>query len=106
MRSFRALEKECVRNIGLMWLMKGLVPDHNTIANFRKDNPKAIARIIRITVNLASNFEIIDGRLVAGDDTKLRAQNAKKNNFNPASIQRHIPHIDNKLLEYNTILSQ
>jgi len=39
MRSFRILEKECSRNIELMWLSKGLVPDHNTIANFRKNNP-------------------------------------------------------------------
>jgi hypothetical protein len=45
MRSSRTLEKECNRNIELMWLLKGLVPDHNTIANFRKDNSKAIARI-------------------------------------------------------------
>jgi transposase len=44
MRSSRTLEKECNRNIELMWLLKGLVPDH-TIANFRKDNSKAIARI-------------------------------------------------------------
>ena len=106
MRSSRVLEKECVRNIELMWLMKGLVPDHNTIANFRKDNPKAIARIFRATVNLASHFELIGGSLVAGDSTKLRAQNSKKNNFNPAKIERHIAYIDNKLLEYNKILSQ
>ena len=106
MRSSRVLEKECVRNIELMWLMKGLVPDHNTIANFRKDNPKAIARIFRATVNLAAHFELIGGSLVAGDSTKLRAQNSKKNNFNPAKIERHIAYIDNKLLEYNKILSQ
>src|SRR5579862_2801368 len=42
MRSSRVLEKECSRNIELMWLMKGLAPDHNTISNFRKNNPKAI----------------------------------------------------------------
>ena len=41
MRSSRTLEKECGRNIEVMWLMKGLVPDHNTISNFRKDNPMA-----------------------------------------------------------------
>ena len=34
-RSSRQLEKECKRNIEVMWLMRGLVPDHNTIANFR-----------------------------------------------------------------------
>ena len=106
MRSSRVLEKECVRNIELIWLMKSLVPDHNTIANFRKDNPKAIARVFRATVNLASYFELIGGSLVAGDSTKLRAQNSKKNNFNPAKIERHIAYIDNKLLEYNKALAQ
>ena len=106
MRSSRVLEKECVRNIELIWLMKSLVPDHNTIANFRKDNPKAIARVFRATVNLALHFELIGGSLVAGDSTKLRAQNSKKNNFNPAKIERHIAYIDNKLAEYNKILAQ
>ena len=106
MRSSRILEKECVRNMELIWLMKSLVPDHNTIANFRKDNPKAIARVFRATVNLASHFELIGGSLVAGDSTKLRAQNSKKNNFNPRKIERHIAHIDNKLAEYNKVLAQ
>ena len=44
-----------------MWLLKGLVPDHNTIANFRKDNPKAIARVFRATVKLAMHSELIGG---------------------------------------------
>jgi transposase len=49
-RSSRGLEKECKRNIELMWLLKGLVPDHNTISNFRKDNPKAIKKVFRATL--------------------------------------------------------
>lgn len=106
MRSSRTLEKECSRNIELMWLLKGLVPDHNTIANFRKDNPKAIARVFRATVKLASHFELIGGILVAGDSTKLRAQNSKKNNFNPGKIERHIAYIDAKLEEYNATLAK
>src|SRR5437868_14158812 len=36
-RSSRQLEKECRRNIEMIWLMKELVPDHNTISNFRRD---------------------------------------------------------------------
>jgi len=106
MRSSRTLEKECSRNIELMWLLKGLVPDHNTIANFRKDNPKAIARVFRATVKLASHFELIGGILVAGDSTKLRAQNSKKNNFNPNKIERHIAYIDAKMEEYNATLAK
>ena len=106
MRSSRTLEKECSRNIELMWLLKGLVPDHNTIANFRKDNPKAIARVFRATVKLAAHFELIGGALVAGDSTKLRAQNSKKNNFNPNKIERHIAYIDARLEEYNSALAK
>ena len=106
MRSSRTLEKECSRNIELMWLLKGLVPDHNTIANFRKDNPKAIARVFRATVKLASQFELIGGALVAGDSTKLRAQNSKKNNFNPSKIERHIAYIDARLEEYSSALAK
>ncbi|SKB54065.1 Transposase [Salegentibacter salinarum] len=49
-RSSRILEKECRRNIEMMWLMEQLSPDHNTIANFRKDNPDAIKRVFRATV--------------------------------------------------------
>ncbi len=81
-RSSRALEKECKRNIELMWLMKELAPDHNTISNFRKDNEKAIRKVFRYTVSIAKQFDLIGGKLVAGDSTKLRAQNSKKNNFN------------------------
>jgi transposase len=104
-RSSRQLEKECKRNIELMWLMKGLVPDHNTIANFRKNNPKAIRKVFHATVSLAKNFDLIGGKLLAGDGTKLRAQNSKKNNFNVKKIERHIAYIDYKLNEYSTILA-
>jgi transposase len=106
MRSSRILEKECSRNIELIWLLKGLIPDHNTIANFRKDNPKAIGRVFRSTVKMAAHFELIGGTLVAGDSTKLRAQNSKKNNFNSNKIERHIAYIDARLEEYNAALAK
>jgi len=105
-RSSRQLEKECVRNMEVKWLLRGLVPDHNTISNFRKDNPKAIKKVFRATVELAKNFELIGGKLLAGDGTKLRAQNSKKNNFNQKKIDRHLAYIEAKLDEYNTILAQ
>ncbi len=105
-RSSRELEKECARNIEVIWLLKGLVPDHNTIANFRKNNHKAIAKVFQATVSLAHHFNLIGGRLVAGDSTKLRAQNSKKNNFNPAKIQRHIAYIDAKLEQYQQALAK
>lgn len=105
-RSTRDLEKECRRNIEVMWLLKFLRPDHNTISNFRRDNPKAIKKVFRTTVEIARHFDLIGGKLIAGDSTKLRAQNSKKNNFNQAKIDRHIAYIDNKLEEYTKALSE
>ena len=105
-RSSRDLEKECKRNIEVMWLLKCLQPDHNTISNFRRDNPKAIKKVFRATVQIAKHFNLIGGKLIAGDSTKLRAQNSKKNNFNQKKIDRHIAYIDNKLDEYNHQLSE
>ncbi|MGD0342978.1 MAG: IS1182 family transposase [Bacteroidales bacterium] len=105
-RSSRDLEKECKRNIEVMWLLKCLKPDHNTIANFRRDNPKAIKKVFRATVQIAKHFNLIGGKLIAGDSTKLRAQNSKKNNFNQAKIDRHIAYIDNKLEEYTRALAE
>ncbi|WP_246236383.1 IS1182 family transposase [Flavobacterium ajazii] len=104
-RSSRQLEKECGRNLEVMWLLRGLVPDHNTIANFRKNNEKSIRKVFRKTVSLAQDFELIGGTLLAGDSTKLRAQNSKKNNFNPNKIEKHIAYIDSKLEEYTQILA-
>ena len=54
-RSSRALGRECKRDIELIWLMKGLVPDRNTISNFRRDNSSAIEKVFRATVSMVKN---------------------------------------------------
>ena len=105
-RSSRQLEVECSRNIELIWLLGNLKPDHNTISRFRKDNPKAIKRVFRATVSIAKHHNLIGGVLIAGDSTKLRAQNSKKNNYNKKKIDRHIAYIDAKLEEHEQELAK
>jgi len=105
-RSSRQLERATKINIEVMWLLKGLSPDHNTISNFRKNNQKAIKKVFRASVSIAQAFELIGGKLIAGDSSKFRAQNSKKNNFNQKKIERHISYIDNKLAEYENILQK
>jgi transposase len=39
------LEHEAGRNVEVIWLTGRLVPDHKTIANFRKDNDPAIRKV-------------------------------------------------------------
>jgi len=104
-RSSRDLEKESKRNIEVMWLLKGLQPDHNTISNFRRDNPEPIRKVFNITVQTGKYFKLIGGKLLAGDGTKLRAQNSKKNNYNQYKIERHIEYIDRKIDEYSEMLA-
>ncbi|HSV87837.1 MAG TPA: transposase [Bacteroidales bacterium] len=105
-RSSRGLEKECGRNIELMWLLGMLVPDHNTISNFRRDNCPGIKKVFRATVGITKYFNLIGGELLAGDSTKLRAQNSKKNNFNQKKVDRHLQYIEEKLQEYNQSLAE
>jgi uncharacterized membrane-anchored protein YhcB (DUF1043 family) len=89
-----------------MWLLHTLSPDHNTISNFRRDNAKAIKKVFRETVRIAKHFNLIGGKLIAGDSTKFRAQNSKKNNYNQKKVERHLAYIEKKLSEYNQILSE
>ena len=105
-RSSRRLEKESKRNIEVMWLLSSLQPDHNTISNFRRDNPRAIKKVFIETVKIANYFNLIGATLIAGDSSKFRAQNSKKNNFNEKKISRHLEYIENKLQEYNQALAQ
>jgi transposase len=104
-RSSRCLEKECHRNLEVMWLLGQLAPDHNTIANFRKNNSRAITRVFRATVKLVQHFQLIGGELLAGDSTKLRAQNSKKNNYNQAKIARHLAYLEDRLSDCQKALS-
>jgi len=89
-----------------MWLLGQLKPDHNTIANFRKNNARAITRVFRATVRMARHFQLIGGELLAGDSTKLRAQNSKKNNYNRGKIARHLTYIEDRLTDCQLALGQ
>jgi Transposase and inactivated derivatives len=64
---------ECSRNIKVMWLLRGLTPNLNTISNFRRENgnDKAIRNVFRAIVHLAQNFDLIGGKLLSGYGTKL-----------------------------------
>src|SRR5271154_5102134 len=55
-QSSRRLERETQRNVELMWLTRRLMPDHKTIANFRKDNGKAIRGVCRQFVMLCRDL--------------------------------------------------
>jgi transposase len=106
MPSSRALETECHRNKEVIRLLKNLKPDHKTIPRFTQNNPKAIKRVFHQTVKIAQHFNLIGGLLIAGDSTKLRAQNSKKNNFNALKTERHLKYIDTKLVDFKKEINE
>ncbi len=99
-RSSRRLEDESKRNLELMWLLEKLTPDFKTIADFRKDNKKALKSIFRDFTKLCRDWDLYGKELVAVDGTKFRASNSKKNNYSQKKIQRHLKYIDEKIKEY------
>ena len=105
-RTCRKLEKACKTNIEMMWLTNEQRPHYKTIANFRKDNPKAFKEVFRYFVALLKDWKLIDGKTIAIDSFKIRAQNSLKNNFNERKVKRHIDYIDNKIAEYEQSLDQ
>ncbi|MDG2450589.1 MAG: IS1182 family transposase [Saprospiraceae bacterium] len=99
-RSCRKLEKACKVNIEMKWLINEQQPNFKTIANFRKDNPKSFKEVFRYFVFILKEWKLIDGKTVAIDSFKIRAQNSLKNNFNARKVKRHIDYIDQKIAEY------
>ncbi len=99
-RSSRKLEIEAGRNLELMWLLKKLKPDFKTIADFRKDNPKALKGVFKQFTVLCKEWELLGQEIVAVDGSKFRANNSKRNNFNEKKIKRHLKYIDEKIETY------
>src|SRR5450631_1099311 len=99
-QSSRRLERECQRNIELVWLTGRLMPDFKTIANFRKDNGKAIRRVCRELVVLCRRLELFSEASVAIDGSKFKAVNTRDRNFTQAKMQRRLEQIDESIARY------
>jgi len=106
LRTCRKLEKACKNNIEMMWLINEQKPHYKTISNFRKDNPKAFKSVFQHFVALLKDWKLIDGKTIAVDSFKIRAQNSLKNNYNERKIKRHIDYIDKKIAEYEQHLDE
>jgi transposase len=77
-RSSRALERECHRNVECMWLMRRLAPDHKTISDFRRNSAKALVAVCAAFVQFARAQRLIAGTTVAIDGSKIRAVASRK----------------------------
>ena len=99
-RSSRLLEKEAGRNLELVWLLGKLTPDFKTIADFRKDNRKAIRQVCRAFVLLCRDQGLFGGELVAIDGSKFKASNNRARNVTQRQLKRQLKDLDQKIDTY------
>lgn len=103
--SSRRLERECQRNIEVIWLTGHLAPDFKTIADktiadFRRDNGTAIREVCRQFVALCRKLNLLSVASVAIDGSKFKAVNARDKNFTEAKMKRRLERIDKSIARY------
>jgi transposase len=99
-RSSRRLERECYRNVEVMWLLHRLAPDFKTIADFRRDNGAAIVGACRAFVLFCRDQGLFTARLVALDGSKFRAATSAKRVMGRREIVEKAARIDRRIAEY------
>ncbi len=99
-QSSRRLEREAGRNVEVMWLTGRLVPDHKTIANFRKDSGPAIRNVCARFVTLCRQLELFAEASVAIDGSKFKAVNTRDKNFTRAKMKRRMEQIEESVERY------
>jgi transposase len=100
--SSRRLEREAGRNVEVMWLLGRLVPDHKTIADFRRDNGGAIRKVCAQFVELCRRIGTLKGDCVAIDGSKFKAVNNRDKNFTKGKIASRLAHLEADVDRYIT----
>ena len=103
-QSSRRLERECQRNVELMWLTGRLAPDFKTIADFRHDNGAGIRNVCRRFVVLCRELKLFSQGAVAVDSSKFKAVNSRDRNFTPAKIEKRKQQIEESIQRYLSAL--
>lgn len=117
-RSSRCLERECKRNVEMMWLTDRQTPSYHTISTFRtykeldKDNKtrfnhrKALVGVFRTFNRFLDRLGLFGKETMAVDGTKIAAQNSKKKHISQAKLDRKLEKVDNRIIEYMDELDQ
>lgn len=93
-RSSRKLERATHHNVSFMWLTGGLKPDHKTIAEFRRNNKGALAKVLKQCARLCIDLDLIDGNTLFVDGSKIRGNASIKNTWDKEKCDRALKHID------------
>ncbi len=99
-QSSRRLEREAGRNVEVMWLTGRLVPDHKTVADFRKDHGRAIRKVCAQFITLCRTLGFFAKASVAIDGSKFKAVNNRDRNFTAAKMTHRLAQIEESVARY------
>lgn len=108
-RSSRKIERALYHNLSFIWLSGGLKPAFKTIANFRKNNKKALKQVLVQCARLAMKLDLIEGNTLFTDGTKFRANagnSQSKTLDNWLNYKKHVEENINRLLEESNSIDE
>src|SRR5712691_3393038 len=105
-QSSRRLERETQRNVELMWLTGRLTPDFKTIADFRRDNGKAIRNVCREFIVLCRRLNLFSEAIVAIDGSKFKAVNNRDKNFTDNKLKKRMAQLEESIGRYLAALDR
>lgn len=100
--SSRKLERECHRNLEVIWLASRLTPDHKTIADFRRQNGQAVCQVVQKFNELLKNSGHIKGKIVSIDGSKVRANAGM--HIDLSTVESRLENLEEELSKYMTDL--
>lgn len=99
-QSYGRLERECARNLEMIWLMAQLKSDFKTIADFRKNDGAVIRKVCQQFIALCRDIDLLDVSVVAIDGSKFKAVNGKAKSYTREKLQRRLGEIDTAIARY------
>lgn len=105
-RTSRKIERECEKNIEVMWLINNLKPHNKTISEFRRNNKKALENLFREFTMLCDMLKLIGKEMVAIDGSKFRASNSRKRNYTKNKVKKMIQHFEESANKYLELLEK
>ncbi len=104
-RSSRLLEREAVRNLEVIWLLRGQQPGYRTIAKFRAENAAALRAANRDFVRLLGRLELLGGELVAIDGSFFDASASKSSVMTARRLGERLAALDRDIDAYAASLA-
>lgn len=99
-RSSRRLERECGRNVELMWLSGMLKPDFKTLCRFRQYNGEGIKEVLARFRMWCDEVGLIGKEVVAVDGSKFKAVNSSARNVTEGQLANRIAKEKKKVAQY------